>query len=63
MITEPWVVWYYNELDSRFGYDAGMQVYLHGLAPAVAKSIARHLNKTSTEFMHYVAEPAPRRYV
>lgn len=59
--TEPWMVRYYNELDAEFGYDAGEQTFKLGLEPAVAKSIARHMEKVTPEFIHYWAEEEPNR--
>lgn len=61
-ITEPWMVRFYNELDAEFGYDCGTQTYMLGLEPAVAKSIARHKNKTTPDFICYFAEEEPQRF-
>lgn len=57
---EHWAIYYYNELDAEFGYDAGTQVYKNGLEKAVAKSICRHLNKTTPDFIEYYAQEDPR---
>lgn len=62
MMTEPWYITFYNELDADFGYDCGAQTYMTGLEPAVAKSIARHLNKVTPDFISYYAQEEPRRY-
>ena len=61
-ITDYWMVSCYNELDAEFGYDPGASTYAFGLEPAVAKSIAKHLNKLSPDFIHYEAHEEPRRY-
>ena len=61
-ITEPWYITFYNELDAEFGYDCGEQTYMLGLEPAVAKSIARHLNKITPDFVSYYAQEEPTRY-
>lgn len=63
MMTEYWRVLFYNEVDAEFGYDCGAQTYMFGLDPAVAKSIARHMNKVSPKFVSYWAEEEPRRWV
>lgn len=56
-VTEPWAVTYYSFIDTAFGYDAGVQVLMRGLEPAVAKSIARHKNKTGEKYgVAYYAE-------
>ena len=61
-MSEYWMVWVYNELDANFGYDPGAKTYMNGLEPAVAKSIARHMNKVSPEFISYYAEEEPQRF-
>lgn len=61
-MSEFWVIYCYNEIDSEFGYECGAQIYKHGLEPAVAKSIVRHMNKISPWFISYWAEEEPRRY-
>ena len=55
-----WAVWCYNQADAQFGYDPGPVVYIHGLEPAVAKSIARHMNKKAPKFITYFAESQMR---
>ena len=60
---EYWLVRFYNMLDADFGYDCGAQVYMFGLEPAVAKSIARHKNRTTSDFIYYYAEEEPIRWV
>ena len=62
-MSEYWMIWYYNELDAGFGYDPGASVYMHGLDKAVAKSIARHMNKVMPDFCIYYAEEEPQRLV
>ena len=62
-MTEPWIVRFYNELDADFGCDPRAGTYMLGLEPAVAKSIARHKNKTTPAFIFYYAEEEPRRWV
>lgn len=62
-VSEYWMVRFYNELDGDFGYDPGPQTYMLGLEPAVAKSIARHKNKSTPSFIFYFAEEEPRRLV
>lgn len=52
----------YNELDAEFGHDIKPTPYKIGLEPAVAKSIARHLEKTTPEFIHCWTEEEPKRY-
>lgn len=61
-MSEYWMIWFYNELDGDFGCDPGAQPYKIGLEPAVAKAIARHMNKVTPEFVTYYAEPEPTRY-
>lgn len=61
-MSEYWIVYMYNELDAEFGYDIKPTPYKIALEPAVAKSIARHLEKTTPEFIHCWAEEEPRRY-
>ena len=57
-MTEPWMVRFYNESDA----DCRTQTYMLGLEPAVAKSIARHKNKTTPDFISYFAEEEPQRF-
>lgn len=57
-----YVVFFYNELDGDFGYDCGPSVYGIYFDKAVAKSIARHLNRTRPDFMSYWVEPEPERW-
>ena len=52
----------YNALDAGFGYDCGPRTIFSNLTLAVAKSIARHMNKVSPEFMSYGVECEPDRY-
>lgn len=59
---EFWLVWFYNELDADFGYDCGAQVAYHATDKATAKSIARHLNKITPDFISYWAESEPWRW-
>ena len=59
---EYWMVRFYNMLDADFGFDPGAGTYMHGLEPAVAKSIARHKNRTTPDFIFYYAEEEPRRF-
>ena len=59
---EYWTVYCYNEADAQFGYDPGAQVHEMGLDKAVAKWIARFMDKKSPKFVHYWAEPEPERY-
>jgi hypothetical protein len=61
-MTEPWMVRFYNELDADFGCDPGPSTFMLGLDPAVAKSIARHYNRCTPEFIFYFAEEEPRRF-
>lgn len=61
--SEPWMILFYNELDAEFGCDTGAKTYMIGLDPAVAKSIARHKNKTTPDFIIYFAEEEPQRWV
>lgn len=62
-MTEPWMVRFVNELDADFGYDCGPSTLVCGLDKAVAKSIARHKNKTTPDFVFYFAEEEPQRWV
>lgn len=53
-----WVVYFHNYIDDEFG--AGIvppQVVYSGVSKAVAKSIARNMNKFAPEFITYWAEP------
>lgn len=59
---EYWTVYFYNEADASYGYDAGAQVYKNGVDKATAKWIARFMDKKTPEFVHYFAEPEPERY-
>ena len=61
-MNEAWMVGFYNELDADFGYDCGPQILEGNLTKAAAKSIARHLNKTTPDFVFYFAEPEPERW-
>ncbi|MBR0482415.1 MAG: hypothetical protein IJJ48_08085 [Firmicutes bacterium] len=61
-MDEAWMVRFYNELDADFGYDCGAQTLMFNLTKAAAKSIARHLNKTTPDFVFYFAEPEPERW-
>lgn len=61
-MTEYWMVTFYNELDSKFGYDPGPGTFKFGLTKAEAKSIERGMNKRAPWFMHYTAEEEPKRY-
>ena len=60
---EYWMVQFYNELDAGFGYDPGPGTYMLGLEPCIAKSIARHMNKITPDFIFYFAIEEPRRWV
>lgn len=46
-------IMYYNELDAQFGYDCGPMVYRENLEKSVAKSMVRHLNSCSPDFIRY----------
>ena len=59
--SEYWMVWFYNPIDAEFGFDPGATAYMNGLEPAVAKSIARHMNKVD-RVCSYWAEEEPRRW-
>lgn len=58
----PYLVTCYNELDAGFGYDVGPQPIYFNLPRSVAKSIARHKNKTTPYFVSYNITPEPDRY-
>lgn len=60
-MSEIYMVTYYNALDAEFGYDCGPRTIFSNLTRAVAKSIARHMNKVSPEFMSYCVESEPDR--
>ena len=64
VITEPWMVRCINLADGGFGYGGGPFTVESGLDKAVAKSMARHLNKAvaGLDFVFYFAEEEPRRY-
>lgn len=51
-----WLVTVYNELDADFGYDCGPSVKYTDISKSVAKSIERHLNRLSPDFIWYSAE-------
>lgn len=61
MMTEYWMVRVYD----GYAIDEKPTVYTYmlGLEKAMAKSIARHLNKTSGCMVVYYAEEEPRRWV
>lgn len=62
-MNEAWMVRFYNELDADFGCDYyGARTVMFNLTKAAAKSIARHLNKTTPDFVFYFAEPEPERW-
>lgn len=61
-MSETYVVTCYNALDAEFGYNCGPRTIFSGLTLTVAKSIARHMNKVSPEFMSYGVECEPNRY-
>lgn len=61
--NEAWMIWSYNEADAAFGYDPGAVNYMDNLPKAIAKSIARHLNKVSPWFVRYYADREPIRLV
>lgn len=55
---KSYMVTVYNALDGGFGYDCGETVYIDHLDEPTAKSIARHKNKTSPDFMSYIVREA-----
>lgn len=61
-MNEAWMVRCYNELDADFGYDPGVITVESNLTKAAAKSIARHYEKTTPDFVHYWAEGEPERW-
>ena len=61
-MNEAYMVTCYNTLDAGFGYDCGPRTIFSNLTLAVAKSIARHMNKVSPEFMSYGVECEPDRH-
>lgn len=61
-MNETYMVTCYNALDAGFGYNCGPRTIFSGLTLTVAKSIARHMNKVSPEFMSYGVEYEPDRY-
>lgn len=61
-MSEAYMVTCYNTLDAEFGYGCGPRTIFSNLTLAVAKSIARHMNKVSPEFMSYGVECEPDRY-
>jgi len=62
MTNRAYMIMFYNDLDGDFGYDPGPQTYDTNLNKSVAKSIARHLNRTTPDFITYWVEPEPIRY-
>lgn len=56
-----WMVMFINFIDSDFGYHYGPVLLEGNLTKAVAKSIARHMNKVTPDFVCYYAEPEPER--
>ena len=55
-MNDTYVVTCYNSLDAEFGYDCGPMTIFTNLPKAVAKSIARHMNKVMPAFVSYMAE-------
>lgn len=60
--SAAYMVRYYNEADAEFGYDPGVQTLHFNLERSVAKSIARHYDKNTPDFVRYWAESEPKRY-
>lgn len=57
--SAAYMVRYYNEVDAEFGYDPGVQTLHFDLERSVAKSIARHYDKNTPDFIRYWAESKP----
>lgn len=55
-MMKRWTVSYYNQVDAEFGFDCGDVIYMVVEDRAVAKSIARHMNKTAPDFISYFAD-------
>lgn len=58
MENKTWKVTFCNSLDDGFGYACENVTMKEHLTKAVAKSIARHMNKIAPEFVAYLASDA-----
>ena len=56
-------IYYVNELDSEFGYDAGPQIVEDNLERSYAYKRAKELNATAQDFEQYFVELEPKRYL
>ncbi len=61
-MNEAWMVTCYNALDAGFGYDSGPFTVEGNCTKAFAKAYARHMNRTTPDFVTYTAEPESERY-
>lgn len=57
-----WCIWYYNELDAKFGHDPGPQIVEDNLRREYAEARAEELNESCEPFEQYWAERERERY-
>ncbi len=60
-MNETWTVKCDNALDAGFGYDCGPFTVKGNCTKSFAKAYARHMNKTTPDFVTYFAEPTQER--